>query len=177
MDNANNTAKFKRTIMIDTTAPDVEVSGLPASKYVEHNQDNPIVDVKVADNFDEIRLYLDGDEIYYQEFEEPFEMRGFEQVIEDIELELKDGPNQFVFEAVDLAGNKTAKTIELHKLKEGETAPDKKDAPDKGKPVPDKPSQIVKPENPGKGKVEVPTPSPTNPAIPGKPVIGGKLTF
>ncbi|MDQ0269224.1 S8 family serine peptidase [Cytobacillus purgationiresistens] len=177
VDNANNTAKFKRTIMIDTTAPDVEVSGLPASKYVEHNQDNPIVDVKVADNFDEIRLYLDGDEIYYQEFEEPFEMRGFEQVIEDIELELKDGPNQFVFEAVDLAGNKTAKTIELHKLKEGETAPDKKDTPDKGKPVPDKPGQIVKPENPGKGKVEVPTPSPTNPAIPGKPVIGGKLTF
>ncbi|MBN6885079.1 lactocepin [Cytobacillus horneckiae] len=182
VDSAGNVSKFKRTIMVDATAPEVEVIGAPASEYIEHGADNPIVDVRVADNFDEIRFYLDGDELFFKEFQAPYEMRSFEHVIEEIELELKEGPNQFTFEATDLAGNKTVRTLDLFKLGEGETAPETGETPDGGKfnpnPVPEKPGKIIKPELPGGGGgIKAPAPSPTKPITTGNPGIGVKISL
>ncbi|OXT16069.1 lactocepin [Bacillus sp. OG2] len=147
-DAADNTISFKRTVMVDATAPGVEIIGLPANKNIKHNKPNPVIDVKVTDNFDELRISFNGSELFYNEFKEPYEMRSIEKVLEGIELELKEGANLFVFEAVDLAGNKTAKSIELYKLKKGEKAPDKGEIPDEGKP--EKPEKPEKPGKPGK---------------------------
>ncbi|AGX06539.1 truncated lactocepin precursor [Bacillus sp. NRRL B-14911] len=156
-DTAKNSISFKRTILVDATGPSVEVNGLPSTKYVKHDADNPVVNVKVADNFDELRFYLNGSELFYNEFKEPYAMRSIEKVFENIELELAEGENQFVFEAVDLAGNKTARTIELYKLKEGETPPAKGETPDKGKDT-------------EKGKPINPTPVKPDPVKIGKPL-------
>ncbi len=152
VDTADNAISFKRTILVDATGPSVEVDGIPSNKYIKHNKKNPKVDVTVADNFDELRFYLDGSEIFYQEFKEPYAMRSIEKVFENIELELKDGLNVFTFEAVDLAGNKTTKTVELYKLKKGEKAPDKHETPDL---APTPPTLPEKPSRPGNGKVEM----------------------
>ncbi len=162
-DAADNTISFKRTVMVDATAPGVEVTGLPSSMYVKHNAKDPVVNVKVTDNFDELRISLNGSELFYNEFKEPYAMRNIEKVLKKVKLELKDGPNQFIFEAVDLAGNKTAKTIDLYKLQKGEKEPDKGETPDKGAaPVPDK-GNPLKPEKPG---------LPGKPENPGKPDPG-----
>ncbi|PLR85080.1 lactocepin [Bacillus canaveralius] len=123
IDNANNTTVFKRSVLVDATAPGVTVKGVPSNRFIKYNERNPKVDVTVKDNFDEIRFSLNGSEIFYQEFKEPYEMRSFEKTFRNIELELVEGENVFEFEAVDLAGNKTVKKVELYKLKKGERAP------------------------------------------------------
>ncbi|GLB59009.1 S8 family serine peptidase [Cytobacillus sp. NCCP-133] len=139
VDHANNATSFKRTIIVDATGPTVEIGGLPSSKYIKHNQKDPVIDITVTDNFDEIRFYQDGSELFYQEFQEPYEMRGIEKEFKKINLALKEGLNVFTFEAEDLAGNKTAKTVELYKLKKGEKPPKNEETPDE-------------PSKPGKGK-------------------------
>ncbi|TKC19499.1 S8 family serine peptidase [Robertmurraya kyonggiensis] len=123
IDNAGNEFSIKRDIIVDATGPVIEVKGVPKDQYIKFNGKNPVVDVKVTDNFDEIRFYLNGNEEFYQQFQEPFAMRSFSKTFEDYVLELEDGWNTFTFEAVDIAGNKTTETIELYKLKKGEKEP------------------------------------------------------
>ena len=148
VDSSGNAFDFKRTIFVDSTGPELEIDGLSSKTYVKYKEANPVVDVTVKDNFDEIRFYLNGNELFFQQFEQPFEMRAFEKTFEDIELELAEGENVFVFEVSDVAGNKTAKTVELYKLKEGEKPPkgDKERVPNPGKG-----KGPGKPDNPGKG--------------------------
>lgn len=57
-------------------------------------------------------------------------MRGIEKEFNKIKLSLKEGLNVFTFEAEDLAGNKTTKTVELYKLKKGEQPPQNYETPD-----------------------------------------------
>ncbi|MGG0716942.1 S8 family serine peptidase [Robertmurraya massiliosenegalensis] len=132
IDYAANEFSIKRDVFVDSTAPVLEVKGLPKDQYIKHNAKNPVVDLQVTDNFDEIRFYYNGSEEFYQELKAPYEMRSFNKVFSDYTLILADGWNTFTFEVEDLAGNKTIETIELYKLKKGEKAP-KKDNPGKGK--------------------------------------------
>ncbi len=115
VDNADNAIAFKRSVIVDSTVPVLSITGLPKKNTVGATDPNPKVDVKVTDNFDEIRLYLNGNEIFYQPFKEPYAMRAFSKVIEDVELPLVTGKNDFTFEVTDLAGNKTTKTITITK--------------------------------------------------------------
>ncbi|MFD6442665.1 Fn3-like domain-containing protein, partial [Peribacillus sp. NPDC060186] len=73
-DKWDNTVSFKRTIMVDATKPGLTVKGVPATVGVKGA--NPKVGVTVEDNFDEIRLYLNGSEVFYNEFKEPYKMRS-----------------------------------------------------------------------------------------------------
>lgn len=107
---------FSRTVFVDTTVPTLNVTGAPSS--VGKGDPNPKVSVEVKDNFDEIRLKVNGSEVFYNEFKEPFDMRAFEKTIKDIELKLKDGVNKFVFEVTDLAGHKATQEIQITKLTE-----------------------------------------------------------
>ncbi|HWO78176.1 MAG TPA: S8 family serine peptidase [Bacillus sp. (in: firmicutes)] len=116
VDNEDNVIAFKRMIFVDTTAPVIEVSGIPQNGKVKQNVKTIKVDVKVADNFDEIRLYQNGSEIYFHEgLTQAYEMRSFEHVIEDLVLQLQEGENVFTFEATDLAGNTTTHTVKVVK--------------------------------------------------------------
>ncbi|QVY61240.1 S8 family serine peptidase [Cytobacillus gottheilii] len=114
VDNRDNEIAFQRTVFVDSTAPTIDVKGAPAST----GKDSVEVSLEVADNFDEIRVYNNGSEIFTNEFLEPYEMRGYEKTIEDVELALKDGKNTFVFEVTDLAGHKASKTVTIEKLEE-----------------------------------------------------------
>lgn len=130
VDTANNAISFKRTIIVDAPGPTVEIDGLPSSKYIKHNKKDPVINITVTDNFDQLRFYQDGSELFYQEFQEPYAMRGIEKEFNNIKLSLKEGLNVFTFEAEDLAGNKTTKTVELYKLKKGEQPPQNHETPD-----------------------------------------------
>lgn len=113
--------EIARKVIVDTTSPVVEVlSDVP--NIVGVSEDNPLVDVKVSDNFDEIRLRVNGNEVYANAFEEPFEMRNLETTVEDVELQLEEGLNTIVLEVTDLAGNTGEEVLSIYKNKEGESA-------------------------------------------------------
>ncbi|MGG4153086.1 S8 family serine peptidase [Peribacillus muralis] len=114
-DNWDNTVSFKKLFMVDTTKPGLKVKGVPATVGVKAK--NPKVDVTVEDNFDEIRLYLNGSEVFYNEFKEPYKMRAFKKEIKKLELPLKSGNNKIEFKVTDLAGNESKKEFNIFKAK------------------------------------------------------------
>jgi lactocepin len=121
VDGRGNEISFQRQVIVDSTAPVLEVVGAPAT--VDNAVESTTVDLNVKDNFDEIRVLVNGSEVYYHEFMEPYAMRGFDQVLEDIELPLEEGLNTFVFEVSDLAGNTTTVVKEINRsvnLEEGQ---------------------------------------------------------
>ncbi|MFL8938382.1 S8 family serine peptidase [Rossellomorea oryzaecorticis] len=118
-DGNDNKIDFQRRFFVDSTAPTLTVKNVPAS--VGHSKDSIKVNVEVEDNFDEIRLYQNDNEIFYNELVEPYEMKGFKKSIET-ELQLVEGDNKFVFSVTDLAGHETTKEITIKK--QGEVEPD-----------------------------------------------------
>lgn len=170
-DTSGNTIDFRRNFFVDATAPDITINGLPSKYYVEHGTDDPVIDVTVKDNFDQIRFYIDGDERFAQGISEPYKMEGFEKTFSDIELSLVEGRNEFTVEVEDFGGNKTVKTISIYLLAEGETPPAQGDTtnPDDGEEVPLPPKEKpelgpVKPETP-KDKPSLPGPGPKQPSL------------
>lgn len=113
VDGNGNKTSFTRTIFVDSTAPTLAVKGAPAN--VGLSEKNPKVSLEVKDNFDGIRVRVNGDEVFYNEFKEPFAMRGFDKTLQDIELNLKNGENTFVIEVEDLGGNKVIKEVKITK--------------------------------------------------------------
>jgi len=98
--------EIARKVMVDTKDPVVKVdSSTIPNKQLEHDAANPIVRVTIKDNFDDIRVYLNDSEVFYNELVEPYEMRTFEKTLE-IELPLKAGSNTFKVVVEDGAGNK-----------------------------------------------------------------------
>ncbi|WP_188455517.1 S8 family serine peptidase [Virgibacillus oceani] len=110
VDNAGNEAEIGRRFFIDT-----EKAGLKVKVDKKTDADVVQASALITDNFDEIRMYVNGNEIYKHELSEPYGMNGFEHTVEAIELELEDGKNEFEFKVVDLGGHTTTKTIEIEK--------------------------------------------------------------
>lgn len=75
---------------------------------------DPTVTVTVADNFDELRLLVNGSEEYTNDFKEPYAMRALTHD-QQVQLVLDEGRNDVVFEVTDLAGHLTKKTISIYK--------------------------------------------------------------
>jgi len=115
-DKVGNKIEFRRQVIIDTAAPTLEVTGLPADHVVT---EDPTVTVKIADNFDDLRLLVNGSEEYLSEFDEPFEMRATSESVK-VDLVLDEGENEVEFKVTDLAGHVTKKTLIIYK---GESAP------------------------------------------------------
>ncbi len=115
VDGKDNEISFQRTLFVDSTAPTLKVKGAPGA--VAPSVTKLPVSLDVADNFDEIRVYVNGNEVFFNEFVEPYAMRGFKKTI-DVELDLKEGDNNFVFEVTDLAGNKATEKVTIKKLVE-----------------------------------------------------------
>ncbi|MDX8344126.1 S8 family serine peptidase [Rossellomorea sp. YZS02] len=110
VDGNNNKIEFQRRFFVDSTAPTLEISDVPSS--VGSSTDSVDVTVKVKDNFDEIRLYQDGSEVFYNELVEPYVMEGYEKSV-DLKLKLVEGENKFTFKATDLAGHEVTKEISI----------------------------------------------------------------
>jgi len=128
IDEFNNEMQIARKIFVDTQAPTIKVG-----KYPKNTKESvTTVSVTLKDNFDELRLTVNGDERFYHELSEPYAMNGFAQQI-DLELELANGTNEFVIEAEDLAGNITTQTIQIKKTGSSNEKPGKGNGNGKGK--------------------------------------------
>lgn len=115
-DKVGNKIEFRRQVIIDTAAPTLEVTGLPADHVVT---EDPTVTVKITDNFDDLRLLVNGSEEYVNVFDEPFEMRNTAKEVK-VDLVLEDGENKVEFKVTDLVGHVTKKTFIIFK---GASAP------------------------------------------------------
>lgn len=110
-DAAGNEISFLKQFFVDTTAPELSVQA-PAS--VSAATEKVIIKSMVSDNFEELRLVVDGDEVFYNMLREPYEMRGIEKEV-NTEVMLEPGENKFVVEATDLAGHKTLKEVNVYR--------------------------------------------------------------
>ncbi|WNF36520.1 S8 family serine peptidase [Bacillaceae bacterium IKA-2] len=133
-DIAGNEAFLSRQILVDSTKAVLTVEA-PTHTL----EDVATVTLHVKDNFDSIRVLVDGDEVFNQEFKSPYKMRAFDQSIK-YEVTILDGENNFTVEVFDLAGNLTETTFTIIKGEEEKkgnsgkgNGKDKKDKEDDGK--------------------------------------------
>ncbi|MFC4409957.1 S8 family serine peptidase [Chungangia koreensis] len=148
----DNFMEIRRIIFVDTAAPELTVENAPSNVKKETVK----VKVNFKDNFDQMRLTVNGDEKFNQELSEPYTMKGFNKTI-TVELALVEGDNEFVFEVEDLVGHKTTQTIVIKR--EGKKGNNNVEPPVTAKPV--------TPQLPGKPI----TTDPVVPQLPGKPII------
>ncbi|WP_075618340.1 S8 family serine peptidase [Paenisporosarcina indica] len=112
IDEHGNKMAISRKIFVDTTLPTVVASSVPST--VGKNAVDPTIKVTIGDNFDEVRLYLNGSEVFAKELSEPYAMLGFSQTV-DVVLPLKDGKNEFELKVVDLVGHQATQTVSVNK--------------------------------------------------------------
>lgn len=113
VDNKGKEAEIGRYFFVDTTPPEINVTGAPET--VGSDVQSVQVSVEVKDNFDELRLFLNGSEIFRKDLGEPYGMNAFSKTLDHVALNLKDGENRFVFKAVDLGGHETEKTVVINR--------------------------------------------------------------
>jgi lactocepin len=125
VDKVGNAIDFlHKNVFVDSTPSEIAVTGLPTNNVVAFGGANPVVDITVTDNFEDVRFFIDGSEEFYNEITEPYGMNEFTKEVSDYELVLKPGHNQFIFEAEDLAGHVTTKVVNIYKLTSAtDTAP------------------------------------------------------
>lgn len=108
----NNTADIQRQIFVDTTAPTLSIDNVPGS--VPLNGMDPTVQVRFGDNFDYARVYVNDDEVYFQDLSEPYQLQTLSKTI-DVDLALEAGENTFEIKVVDVAGNETVRNVTVRK--------------------------------------------------------------
>src|SRR5699024_7206808 len=110
IDNAGNEAEIGRRYFVDSTKATIDIQ---ADDTTEASTIK--ADAHITDNFEEIRLYVDGSEVYKNEISQPYGMNGFEETVEDIELDLELGTNEFTFKVVDLGGHETTESVTIER--------------------------------------------------------------
>jgi lactocepin len=111
VDKSGNEISIQRKFFVDTTAPTLTTTTIPTK--VGKNKDSVTINVSILDNFDDIRFYVNGSEEFGQSLKEPYVMRSFNKVLNNVKLQLEPGENNFVLEVVDLGGNKTTKEFTI----------------------------------------------------------------
>ena len=121
VDEFSNEMQIARKIFVDTKAPTLSIQ----NNYPKTTTESEVtVKVTLKDNFDELRLVVNGDEKFNKELSEPFAMKGFQKQM-DVTLNLEDGTNEFIFEATDLGGNVTKQKITIKKTTKNTQQPGK----------------------------------------------------
>ncbi|WAA09698.1 S8 family serine peptidase [Fervidibacillus albus] len=115
VDEHGNESQIVRTVLVDTEDPSIEVGSFPSLT----GDEKITVPVTIKDNFDDIRLYVNGDEKFVHELSEPLDMVEYNETI-DLELDLVDGTNTLTLEVTDVVGNQTEQVIEIEKLESAE---------------------------------------------------------
>ncbi|QFF98085.1 lactocepin [Psychrobacillus glaciei] len=111
IDEFGNEMQITRKIFVDTQVPTISVkNNYPSST----TKDTVKVNVNIGDNFDQIRLLVNGDERFSRDLSEPYAMNGFKKDL-DLDLSLVDGDNEFIFEVEDLVGHISTQTITIKK--------------------------------------------------------------
>jgi lactocepin len=108
----------RRPVFVDTTPATLSVS---APQVVENTVGKTNLQITVSDNNDQIRVYVNDDEVLSNAgpasgvATTPFSKTFTSEVA------LKEGNNTFTVRAVDLVGFTTTRTVNVYKLKAGET--------------------------------------------------------
>lgn len=113
VDEFDNEMEIQRQVLVDTTAPTVEVTEAPES--VDLATEEAEVTVNVQDNFDEIAVYVDGSEVFRKVITEPYGMYAFDKDITFTVPVLDEGQNDYVVTVVDVAGNEAAAEFSIFK--------------------------------------------------------------
>ncbi|MFB7304327.1 Ig-like domain-containing protein [Heyndrickxia sporothermodurans] len=117
VDQKGNKLQFARKVFVDTTAPTIDVKGLPAKGQVDVNTKEVKVTATIADNFDVIRFVMNGDQIEKTDLKEPYEQRKYSNDFPlTLSLDDKPGENIFELQLTDLAGHVTTKVIKINKV-------------------------------------------------------------
>lgn len=108
----------RRPVFVDTTAATLTVS---APQTVENTVEKTNLEISVSDNNDQIRVYLNDNEVLSNAGPASWVQPTPYSKSFTSEVTLKEGNNTFTVRAVDLAGFVTTKTVNVYKLKAGET--------------------------------------------------------
>jgi lactocepin len=109
IDSKGNEISFLRKVIVDSEKPSVEVDG-----PLYTNEGTAELNFDLKDNFSEMRFYIDGSEVFYNQYREPYVMETFKKTLTE-EVSLKDGKNEVELKLVDLAGHVTTKKITIIK--------------------------------------------------------------
>jgi lactocepin len=113
-DAANNKIEFAHKIFVDTTAPVVNLEGVPS----ETTKDSVIISGKINDNLPSLKVKVNGNVVktiapdwsYFNDLESAKYDLAYE-------VKLAEGENKISVEAIDDAGNTTVKEITVKKVK------------------------------------------------------------
>ncbi|EPD51914.1 hypothetical protein HMPREF1210_01716 [Paenisporosarcina sp. HGH0030] len=114
IDEHGNVMQIGRKIFVDTTKPTVQAVAATVPSGVKTSSPDPTIKVKVGDNFDELRLYLNGNEVFANPLSEPYAMLGYSQTV-DVVLPLVNGKNDFELKVVDMVGHEATQNITVMK--------------------------------------------------------------
>lgn len=109
-DGAGKTLEVSSQVVVDTTKPTLDTLSVPSEASVS----NLPVKLNITDNFNEIRLYLDGKEVFFNQAARPYTATAFDQAV-DVVLPLVEGVNTFELKVVDLVGHETTEVITVNK--------------------------------------------------------------
>ncbi|MFC4355210.1 S8 family serine peptidase [Chryseomicrobium palamuruense] len=103
-DDEGNTTSIQRRIFVDTQAARIttKVKNFSASKDAKSFE----LPITLTDNFDEVRLYVNDSEIFYNSLSEPYEMNGY-RYDTTVTIPLNGSITTAVIKVTDLAGNET----------------------------------------------------------------------
>lgn len=124
-DEHGNVFDIQRQVGVDTTAPTLDVSDVPEEAPLDAT--SVTADLVVGDNFDEVRVYVNDNEVFYNELSEPYQLNDYSATVE-VELPLEAGVNEFEVKVVDVVGNTTIETVTVDVTEEfGKTVIDAED--------------------------------------------------
>src|SRR5690606_14949127 len=108
-----NTSSIIRPIYVDTVNPTLAID---APGVVDQDQESVEFDITVKDNFNMVKLSLDGDVLYAQDVYD--ELKMTEEISKTVaaKVDLAPGVNTFTVVAEDGAGNKIEKEVKIDRV-------------------------------------------------------------
>ncbi|WP_062238379.1 S8 family serine peptidase [Fictibacillus sp. FJAT-27399] len=111
IDKSGNRVAFSRQVIVDSTLPTIKVD---APKTVSSKTKTATLKITLADNYDEMRFFVNDNAAYRHYFKEPFAKRALTKKISQ-KVSLKKGKNTVHLELTDLGGNTVEKNVIITK--------------------------------------------------------------
>lgn len=112
MDDEGNITSVQRRIFVDTSAPVITSKTKQYTAALDAKTFE--LPLTIKDNFDEVRLYVNDSEVFYNPLSEPYAMSGFTHTL-SVSIPLTDSITKAEIKAVDLAGNTTIYPVTIEK--------------------------------------------------------------
>ncbi|MGI2327690.1 cell wall-binding repeat-containing protein [Planococcus sp. YIM B11945] len=107
-----NVSEIARPVFVDLTNPTI---GTTAPKVVDNDKKSVSFDVTVKDNFNLVKLTLDGDVLYNQDVYDEVKIPNPIAKTVTANVDLEPGVNTFTLVAVDGAGHKVTKEVKIER--------------------------------------------------------------